>query len=111
MAIPVAVAVGDVADQLVATLGECLQTLKVDPGTEPVAEMGPLVTRAHLDKVSGYVARGVEEGATLGVDGRGLTVPGCEEGFFLGGCPFDHVTTEESLLRHLHGWRFLSGLL
>ncbi len=94
MAISVAVAVGDVADQLVATLGERLKTLKVGPGTDPAAEMGPLVTRAHLDKVSGYVARGVEEGATLVVDGRGLTVPGCEEGFFLGGCLFDHVTTD-----------------
>jgi malonate-semialdehyde dehydrogenase (acetylating)/methylmalonate-semialdehyde dehydrogenase len=90
----VAVAVGDVADQLVATLGQRLQTLKVGPGTDPAAEMGPLVTRAHLDKVSSYVARGVEEGATLVVDGRGLTVPGCEEGFFLGGCLFDHVTTD-----------------
>ncbi|MGL6045013.1 MAG: CoA-acylating methylmalonate-semialdehyde dehydrogenase [Vogesella sp.] len=94
MAISVAVAVGDVADQLVATLGQRLQTLKVGPGTDPAAEMGPLVTRAHLDKVSSYVARGVEEGATLVVDGRGLTVPGCEEGFFLGGCLFDHVTTD-----------------
>ena len=94
MAISVAVAVGDVADKLVAALGERLQTLKVGPGTDPAADMGPLVTRAHLDKVSGYVARGVEEGASLVVDGRGLTVPGCEEGFFLGGCLFDHVTTD-----------------
>ena len=97
MAISVAVAVGDVADKLVAALGERLQTLKVGPGTDPAADMGPLVTRAHLDKVSGYVARGVEEGATLVVDGRGLTVPGCEEGFFLGGCLFDHVTTDMTI--------------
>ncbi|MFN4238901.1 MAG: CoA-acylating methylmalonate-semialdehyde dehydrogenase [Vogesella sp.] len=97
MAISVAVAVGDVADKLVAALGERLQTLKVGPGTDPAADMGPLVTRAHLDKVSGYVARGVEEGASLVVDGRGLTVPGCEEGFFLGGCLFDHVTTDMTI--------------
>ena len=97
MAISVAVAVGDVADKLVAALGERLQTLKVGTGTDPAADMGPLVTRAHLDKVSGYVARGVEEGATLVVDGRGLTVPGCEEGFFLGGCLFDHVTTDMTI--------------
>ena len=97
MAISVAVAVGDVADKLVAALGERLQTLKVGPGTDPAADMGPLVTRAHLDKVSGYVARGVEEGATLVVDCRGLTVPGCEEGFFLGGCLFDHVTTDMTI--------------
>ncbi|MEQ6290290.1 CoA-acylating methylmalonate-semialdehyde dehydrogenase [Vogesella sp. GCM10023246] len=97
MAISVAVAVGDVADKLVAKLSERLKTLKVGPGNDPKSDMGPLVTRAHFDKVSGYVARGVEEGATLVVDGRGLTVPGCEEGFFLGGCLFDHVSTDMTI--------------
>ena len=97
MAISVAVAVGDVADKLVASLSERLQTLKVGPGTDPKSEMGPLVTRAHFDKVCGYVARGVEEGASLVVDGRGLSVPGCEEGFFLGGCLFDNVSTDMTI--------------
>jgi malonate-semialdehyde dehydrogenase (acetylating) / methylmalonate-semialdehyde dehydrogenase len=57
-------------------------------------DMGPLVTGAHRDKVRGYVDAGVESGATLVVDGRGLNVPGCEAGFFLGPSLFDHVTPE-----------------
>ena len=65
--------------------------LKINEGSDEQAEMGPLVTRAHLDKVRGYVAKGVEEGAQLVVDGRGVRVPGYEEGFFLGGCLFDRV--------------------
>ncbi|MFC3533002.1 CoA-acylating methylmalonate-semialdehyde dehydrogenase [Vogesella facilis] len=97
MAISIAVAVGDVADKLVAKLAERLKTLKVGPGDDPKSEMGPLVTRTHFDKVSGYVARGVEEGASLVVDGRGLSVPGCEDGFFLGGCLFDNVTTDMTI--------------
>ncbi|WP_374496592.1 CoA-acylating methylmalonate-semialdehyde dehydrogenase [Vogesella indigofera] len=94
MAISVAVAVGNVADALVEKLATRLKTLKVGPGNDPQSEMGPLVTRTHLDKVSSYIARGVEEGARLVVDGRGLSVPGCEDGFFLGGCLFDNVTTD-----------------
>ncbi|MDC7696463.1 CoA-acylating methylmalonate-semialdehyde dehydrogenase [Vogesella indigofera] len=94
MAISVAVAVGNVADALVEKLATRLKTLKVGPGNDPQSEMGPLVTRTHLDKVSGYIARGVEEGAKLVVDGRGLSVPGCEDGFFLGGCLFDNVSTD-----------------
>ena len=87
MAISVAVAVGDeVGDALVAKLKQRLAHLKVGPGTTPGTDMGPLVTRAHYEKVRGYVDLGVEEGAKLVVDGRGLTVPGHEEGFFLGGC-------------------------
>jgi malonate-semialdehyde dehydrogenase (acetylating)/methylmalonate-semialdehyde dehydrogenase len=61
--------------------------------------MGPLVTRAHLDKVSGYVATGVAEGANLVVDGRGLRVPGYESGFFLGGCLFDQVRPHMSIYK------------
>ncbi len=92
MAISVAVAVGDeVGDALVAKLKQRLAHLKVGPGTLPGMDMGPLVTRAHYEKVRGYVDLGVEEGAELVVDGRGLTVPGHEEGFFLGGCLFDRV--------------------
>ncbi len=92
MAISVAVAVGEVADTLVARLAERTRQLRINIGTDPKAEMGPLVTRQHLDKVSGYIAQGVAEGAALMVDGRGLVVPGCEEGFFIGGTLFDHVT-------------------
>ena len=71
MAISVAVAVGDVADTLVDQLADKVRRLKILPGTDPEAEMGPLVTEAHLDRVRGYVDLGVQEGADLVVDGRG----------------------------------------
>jgi len=92
MAISVAVAVGDaVGDQLVAKLEERLADLKVGPGTVAGTDMGPLITQQHFEKVRGYVDLGVQEGAKLVVDGRGLTVPGHENGYFLGACLFDHV--------------------
>lgn len=95
MAISVAVCVGDeVADQLIDKLTPRVQNLKVMPGTEAKAEMGPLVTAQHRDKVKGYVDLGVEEGATLVVDGRDLKVEGYESGYFIGGCLFDHVTQD-----------------
>ena len=84
-------AVGAIADPLVAKLTERARTLKIGPGTAEGMDMGPLVTRAHRDKVSGYVDAGVKEGATLVVDGRGLVIPGHEQGFFLGPSLFDHV--------------------
>ncbi len=100
MAISVGVAVGDaVADALVARLQTRLATLQVRPGTDPKAEMGPLVTREHLARVRGYVDLGVREGATLVVDGRDLKVPGGEGGFFLGGCLFDRVKPEMRIYR------------
>ncbi|HLB80550.1 MAG TPA: CoA-acylating methylmalonate-semialdehyde dehydrogenase [Dongiaceae bacterium] len=94
MAISVAVAVGKVGDLLIERLTPRVRALKIGPGTDPEAEMGPLVTRQHLDKVRGYVDLGVEEGARLVVDGRGLKLQGYEKGFFLGGCLFDEVTPE-----------------
>jgi malonate-semialdehyde dehydrogenase (acetylating)/methylmalonate-semialdehyde dehydrogenase len=100
MAISVGVAVGDaVADGLVAKLQERLAGLRVRPGTDPKADMGPLVTREHLARVRGYVDLGVKEGATLVVDGRGIEVPGGEGGFFLGGCLFDRVAPEMKIYR------------
>ncbi len=94
MAIAVAVPVGDVAEPLVERLAARARELKILPGTHPDAEMGPLVTAAHRERVKGYVDLGVEEGADLLVDGRGYTVPGSEDGFFFGGCLFDHVTPQ-----------------
>jgi malonate-semialdehyde dehydrogenase (acetylating)/methylmalonate-semialdehyde dehydrogenase len=95
MAISVAVAVGEgTGDRLIEALVPRVQALKVGPGTTPGIDMGPLVTRQHLEKVTGFVALGVEEGAQLLVDGRGLRVPGAENGFFLGGCLFDRVRPE-----------------
>ncbi len=95
MAISVAVCVGnESADQLIEKLTPKVENLKVLPGTDTEAEMGPLVTAQHLAKVKGYVDLGVEEGATLVVDGRDQSVAGHEGGFFIGGCLFDNVTKE-----------------
>lgn len=97
MAISVAVAVGDIADELVDKLAEKARNLKIGNGAEKGLDMGPLVTREHLAKVTGYVDAGVKEGATLVVDGRGHTVAGHESGYFIGGCLFDHVTPEMTI--------------
>src|SRR5204863_8281959 len=94
MAVSVAVAVGGAGDRLMDKLVPRVRSLKIGPGTDPEAEMGPLVTRQHLDKVSSYVDLGIEEGAKLVVDGRGLKLQGYENGFFFGGCVFDEVTPE-----------------
>ena len=99
MAISVAVAVGVVADALVNRLAQRARSLKISTGSDESAEMGPLVTRQHLDKVTGYLSAGEKEGARLVVDGRGYRVPGYEEGFFLGGCLFDNVKPNMSIYR------------
>ena len=91
MAISVAVLVGDVADKVVPKLAERARALKVKNGMELDAEMGPIVTREARDRIEGYIGIGVEEGATLVVDGRGHAVAGFENGFFTGGTLFDHV--------------------
>jgi len=91
MAISVAVLVGDVADRVVPLLAERARTLKVKNGMELDAEMGPIVTRAARDRIEACIGTGVEEGATLVVDGRGHKVAGHEQGFFTGGTLFDHV--------------------
>ena len=91
MAIAVVVAVGDAAEQLVPRIRERVRRLKVAPGWEPGAEMGPLATREGLSRVLAHVERGVAEGADLVEDGRSLRVPGHEDGFFLGPCLFDRV--------------------
>ncbi len=92
MAISVAVLVGDVGERIVPMLAERAKSLKVKNGMELDAEMGPIVTREARDRIEGYIALGVQEGATLVVDGRGCQVPGHEGGFFTGGTLFDHVT-------------------
>jgi malonate-semialdehyde dehydrogenase (acetylating) / methylmalonate-semialdehyde dehydrogenase len=99
MAISVAVLVGDVADRLMPSLAERARTLVVKNGMELDAEMGPIVTREALERIEGYIATGVEEGATLVVDGRGLKVAGHARGFFTGGTLFDHVTPEMAIYR------------
>jgi malonate-semialdehyde dehydrogenase (acetylating)/methylmalonate-semialdehyde dehydrogenase len=92
MAQSVAVAVGNVGDELVKRPSQKVEALKVGPGMDKKSEMGPLVTKEHLEKVRGYVDLGVEEGAKLVVDGRNLKLQGYENGFYIGGCLFDHVT-------------------
>jgi malonate-semialdehyde dehydrogenase (acetylating) / methylmalonate-semialdehyde dehydrogenase len=100
MAVSVAVAVGDAtADVLVERLAERVRRIKVADGMDASAEMGPLVTPQHFDKVRGYVDAGVAEGAKLVVDGRGLKVPGRDNGFFLGGCLFDDVKPSMKVYR------------
>ena len=100
MAISVVVAVGDVADPLVASLADHAKRLTVGPSQAPGMDMGPLVTAVHRDRVRGYIDAGVNEGATLVVDGRGLRIPGSEGGFFLGPCLFDHVTPDMTIYRN-----------
>jgi malonate-semialdehyde dehydrogenase (acetylating) / methylmalonate-semialdehyde dehydrogenase len=93
MAISVAVAVGDVGDRLISELQKLISKLEVGEGTREGVEMGPLVTREHLDKVQSYLDLGVKEGAALVVDGRESAVSGHPEGFYLGASLFDHVRT------------------
>ncbi len=91
MAQSVAVAVGKIADPFVKNLAKKVETLKVGPGLDKKSEMGPLVTKQHLEKVKNYVDIGVKEGAKLVVDGRKLKLQGYEKGFYMGGCLFDNV--------------------
>jgi malonate-semialdehyde dehydrogenase (acetylating)/methylmalonate-semialdehyde dehydrogenase len=100
MAVSVLVAVGSVGDQLVAKIGDRVRGLRVGPGTDERAEMGPLVTGAHRDKVASYLDTGVREGATLAVDGRmHPVIGGGADGFWLGPSVLDHVTPEMSCYR------------
>jgi len=92
MAISVAVPVGKAtADALVERLIPRVEALKVGPSTDPTADFGPMVTKAHRDKVLSYVDLGLQEGAKLLVDGRNFTMQGYENGFYMGGCLFDEV--------------------
>ena len=91
MAQSVAVAVGGIGDKLVENLTKKVEALKVGSGMDKKSEMGPLVTKEHLEKVKGYVDIGVKEGAELVVDGRNLKLQGYESGHYIGGCLFDHV--------------------
>ncbi len=97
MAISVAVAVGDIADMLIAKVVERAGRLKVDAGATAGADMGPLVTAAHKARVTGYIEAGVKEGATLVLDGRSNLPPQCAQGFFVGPTLFDRVTPQMSI--------------
>jgi malonate-semialdehyde dehydrogenase (acetylating)/methylmalonate-semialdehyde dehydrogenase len=101
MAISVAVAVGSkTADDLIARLKPRIAALALAPGTDANAELGPLVTGLHRDRVKGYIALGQSEGAELVVDGREDKLPeGNQDGFFLGACLFDHVKPEMKIYK------------
>jgi malonate-semialdehyde dehydrogenase (acetylating)/methylmalonate-semialdehyde dehydrogenase len=94
MAIATIVAVGDVADPLVAAITKRLPKVKVGPGTDPEAEMGPLVTRQHRDKVASYLDSSAAQGATVVADGREHPLYKDSDGFFLGVSLIDYVSTE-----------------
>ncbi len=95
MAISVAVPVGEAtANELMRRLIPRVEAAKIGPSTDPSADFGPLVTKAALERVRNYVEIGIKEGATLAVDGRGFKMQGYENGFYMGGCLFDHVTTD-----------------
>jgi malonate-semialdehyde dehydrogenase (acetylating) / methylmalonate-semialdehyde dehydrogenase len=97
MAISVLVAVDPIGDELVAKIGERVAKLRVGPGTDTKAEMGPLVTGAHRDKVASYLESGTRDGAVLAVDGREHPVTGGDpSGFWLGPSVLDHVTPQMS---------------
>ncbi len=100
MAVSVAVAVGDaVGDALIGALRPRIEQIKVGPGTDSESEMGPLVSKQHFEKVRGYIDHGVSEGAELVMDGRGLTLQGYENGYYIGPCLFDHVTPEMKIYK------------
>jgi malonate-semialdehyde dehydrogenase (acetylating)/methylmalonate-semialdehyde dehydrogenase len=100
MAVSVAVPVGrQTADALVARLKPRVAALKIGPSTDAGAEMGPLVTAAHRDKVAAHIDAGEKEGADIVVDGRGLKLQGYEKGFWLGGTLLDRVTAQMSVYR------------
>ncbi len=95
MAISVAVPVGkETADRLVEKLIPRVESLKIGPSTSSDADIPPMVTKAHLEKVKNYVEIGIKEGAKLKVDGRGFKMQGYEKGFYMGGCLFDEVKPE-----------------
>ena len=98
MAVSVAVPVGEeTADRLVKALAPKVAALKIGPSTDTDADMGPVITEAHKNKVLGYIDAGVKEGAELVVDGRGFKLQGYENGYFVGGSLFDRVTPDMSI--------------
>ncbi len=100
MAISVAVPVGEeTANKLVETLAPRVRALKIGPATDPEAEMGPLVTKQHMEKVLGYIDQGAKEGAELVVDGRGFKLQGYEGGYYVGGTLFDRVTPDMTIYK------------
>jgi malonate-semialdehyde dehydrogenase (acetylating)/methylmalonate-semialdehyde dehydrogenase len=94
MAISAAIAVGSGADRVVDAVSDRARAVKVGPGRDAASEMGPVVTREAKQRIEGLIGSGEEQGAAVAVDGRGLVVPGHEDGFFVGPTVLDRVETE-----------------
>jgi malonate-semialdehyde dehydrogenase (acetylating)/methylmalonate-semialdehyde dehydrogenase len=99
MAISATVAVGAAADPLLEVLTAKASAVRVGPGRDPASEMGPVVTAQAKSRIVGYIDSGERQGARLAVDGRGLVVPGHEDGFFVGPTVIDRVTPEMDVYR------------
>ena len=99
MAVSVAVAVGDIADELVDKITLSAEKLKVAPWTDNEADMGPVISKEHKEKIESYIAKGVDEGANLLLDGRNCNIQGYEKGFFVGPTLFDNVTDQMTLYK------------
>ncbi len=100
MAISVAVPIGeDTANRLVKALEPRVRALKVAPYTDPASELGPVISKQSYDKIQTLIDQGLEQGANLVVDGRGVSLQGYEDGYFIGGCLFDNVTTDMSIYK------------
>lgn len=99
MAVSVAVAVGDIADQLVNKIHLHLQKLKVAPWTDNDSDMGPVISKEHKEKIENYISKGIEEGANLVADGRNYKIQGYENGYFIGPTLFDNVTKDMTIYK------------
>ncbi len=99
MAVSVAVAVGDIADELVEKIHFESQKLKVAPWTDSESDMGPVISKEHKNKIENYIAIGLEEGAKLIEDGRNFNIQGYENGYFVGPTLFDYVTRDMKIYK------------
>ena len=99
MAVSVAVAVGNVADELVEKITNKAQVLKVAPWTDSTSEMGPLISKEHKEKVEQYINIGEKEGAKIVLDGRNCNIQGYENGYFVGPTIFDNVTRDMEIYK------------
>ena len=99
MAVSVAVAVGDIADDLVDKINNKSQSLKVAPWTDPDSEMGPVISIEHKSKIEDYIQSGLDDGAKIILDGRNCNIQGYEKGYFIGPTIFDHVKKNMKIYR------------
>ena len=99
MAVSVAVAVGDIADKLVESVNHEAQKLKVAPWTDDKSDMGPVISKEHKHKINEYISKGIQEGASLVLDGRNYKIQGYENGYFLGPSIFDNVTKDMTIYK------------